>query len=489
MRTALRFSGWLNVAAAALLVLGVDSPWAQTNPAETFSVSGPAADASEGIRLNFRDAPLDAVLDYLSEAAGFIIVREASIEGRVSVWSHQPLSKDEAAELLNTVLNEKGYAAIRSGRTLTLVKRDEARMRDLPVRTGANPDTIAKSDEMITQIIPVRYADAVHLIENLKPLIPSYATLTANESSNALVLTDTQSNVRRMVEIIQALDTSISSISEFKVFLLQYADATDLAEVINQVFEAQEAGTSSTGSRARRIEQFFARMRGGPPGAPQESSETQSIARQAASRVVAVADERTNSLVVTAPAELMATIEQLVLEVDTVAEDITEVKVFHLQYADAEEMAEIIKNVFGQASQSSQQQRQSRRFFQGGPFGGPPGGQPGQESQSSRSLEESEVQAVADTRTNSVVVSAAKQTMPQIEGMVRSLDENPAKEKRVFVYSLENADAESVADILKGMFEESSGQRGGTTSGSNRLRQSVGTQDSGSTTTQRQSNR
>ncbi len=353
----------------------------------------------------------------------------------------------------------------------------------------ANPDTIVKSDEMVTQIIPVRYADAVQLIENLKPLIPSYATLTANESSNALVLTDTQSNVRRMVEIIQALDTSISSISEFKVFLLQYADAADLAEVINKVFEAQGTGSSATGSRAGRIEQFFARMRGGPPGPPQESSETESIARQAASRVVAMADERTNSLVVSAPAELMATIEQLVLEVDTVAEDVTEVKVFHLQYADAEEMAEIIKNVFGQESQSSQQQqRQSRRFFQGGPFGGPPG-QATQESQSSRSLEESEVQAVADTRTNSVVVSAAKQTMPQIEGMVRSLDENPAKEKKVFVYSLENADVESVAEILKGMFEESSGQSGSTTSGSNRLRQSVGTQDSSSTSTQRQSNR
>ncbi len=489
MRTALRFSGWLNLM-AALLVLGAEWPRAQTIPPESPAVSGPITNASEGIRLNFRDAPLDAVLDYLSEAAGFIIVREASIEGRVTVWSHQPLSKDEAAELLNTVLNEKGYAAIRSGRTLTLVKRDEARMRDLPVRTGANPDAIDKSDEMVTQIIPVRYADAVQLIENLKPLIPSYATLTANESSNALVLTDTQSNVRRMVEIIQALDTSISSISEFKVFLLQYANATDLAEVINQVFEAQEAGTSSSNNRARRIEQFFARMRGGPPGPPQETSETESIARQAASRVVAVADERTNSLVVTAPAELMATIEQLVLEVDTVAEDITEVKVFHLQYADAEEMAEIIKNVFGQESQSSQQQqRQSRRFFQGGPFGGPPGAPSSQDSQSSRSLEESEVQAVADTRTNSVVVSAAKQTMPQIEGMVRSLDENPAKEKQVFVYTLENADVESVAEILKGMFEESSGQSGGTASGSNRLRQSVGTQDSNSTSTQRQSNR
>ncbi len=202
----------------------------------------------------------------------------------MTVWSHQPLSQDEAAELLNTVLNEKGYTAIRSGRTLTLVKRDEARMRDLPVRTGANPDAIAKSDEMVTQIIPVRYADALKLIENLRPLIPSYATLTANESSNALVLTDTQSNVRRMVEIVQSLDTSISSISEFKVFPLNYADAADLAEVLNKVFEAQ--GTAGGSSVAAREESSSSSPEcvAGRRGSPRNRPKTGSVARQAASR-------------------------------------------------------------------------------------------------------------------------------------------------------------------------------------------------------------
>lgn len=452
----------------------------QVSPATSTTVETVEAEAGgEGIRLNFRGAPLDSVLDYLSKAAGFVIVRETDIEGRVDVWSHQSLSEDEAANLLNTILNEKGYTAIRSGRTLTIVRRDEARTRDLPVRIGADPDRIPKTDEMVTQIIPVRYADAVQLTENLRLLIPLYATLTSNESSNALVLTDTQANVRRLVEIIQALDTSISSISEFKVFPLKYSDATELAEVINEIFEAQLTGTGARDSRAARMERFFARMRGGPEP-PSESAGGDSIARQAASRVVAVADERTNSLVVSAPAELMATIEQLVAEVDTVAEDITEVRVFPLRFADAEEMAEIITSVFEEESQSNQPQ--TRRFFRGGP----PGQPPQQEQTSRRSLQESKVSAVADTRTNSVVVSAAKELMNQIERMVHDLDANPAKEKKVFVYSLENADVESVAEILRGMFEETSGRSAGTAEGSDRLRQSVATQQSSSSTTRTQ---
>ncbi|HEQ60766.1 MAG TPA: hypothetical protein ENN74_04065 [Firmicutes bacterium] len=500
MRTRTYFSWFPGAATGILILLGGNAARAETEPeADVYSPAihasseqvSPATSGTvetveakagdEGIRLNFRGASLDSVLDYLSKAAGFVIVRELEIEGRVDVWSHQPLTEEEAADLLNTILNEKGYTAIRSGRTLTIVRRDEARTRDLPVRIGADPDRIPKTDEMVTQIIPVRYADAVQLTENLRLLIPSYATLTSNESSNALVLTDTQANVRRMVEIIQALDTSISSISEFKVFPLKYSDATELAQVINKIFEAQQTGTGGRDSRAARMERFFTRMRGGPE-APSDSATGDSVARQAASRVVAVADERTNSLVVSAPAELMATIEQLVSEVDTVAEDITEVRVFPLRFADAETMAEIITSVFQEESQSTQPQ--TRRFFRGGPSG-----QPAQQEQTSRrNLQQSKVLAVADTRTNSVVVSAAKELMNPIERMVQDLDANPAKEKRVFVYSLENADVESVAEILRGMFEETSGRSTGTTERSDRLRQSVGTQQTttgGTTRTQR----
>ena len=175
----------------------------------------------ENLRLNFRGARLDTILDYLSEAAGFVIILKVDVDKRIDVWSHQPLSKDEAINLLNTVLNENGYAAIRNGRTLTIVDREEARMRDLPVRIGNDPERIPRTDEMVTQIIAVRYADATQMIANLSPLIPSYATIAANESSNAIVLTDTQTNVRRMAEIVRALDTSISSIAGIRVFPAQ----------------------------------------------------------------------------------------------------------------------------------------------------------------------------------------------------------------------------------------------------------------------------
>src|SRR5215510_5858701 len=192
-----------------------------------------------GLRLNFRGVPLEMVLNYLSDAAGFIINIKpgTDVKGKVDVWSNQPLSKDEAVDLLNTVLNQNGFAAVRKERTLTITSRKDAKTEDIPVRRGSEPKDIEKNDEMVTQIVPVRYANATQLTKDLLPLLPTGAEMTANESANALVITDTQANIRRMTEIVQALDTSISSISAVRVFPLRFADAKDLATAVKELFQ------------------------------------------------------------------------------------------------------------------------------------------------------------------------------------------------------------------------------------------------------------
>lgn len=430
----------------------------------------------EGIRLNFRGVTLDTVLDYLSQTAGFVVVKEAQLDGTVDVFSHQPLTKDEAVALLNTVLHEKGFAAVRNERTLTIVKRTDAKLKDLRVQTGSDPEKIPKTDEMITQVVPVLHTDATKLVENLQPLVDSsYATMSANESSNAVLITDTQKNIRRLTEIIEALDSSISSISTVRVFNLKSADAKQIATIITEVFK-----TDTTSGNQRRGGMNFPMPpfmdRGGRGGGDQggQSGTGQSEARNAASKVVAVADERTNSVVVTAPEELMPVIEKLMVDVDQVTEDQTEIWVFQLKYADATEMETILTNLFPQTSTTTSGQSQfAPRFGQGGMggmMGGPggmmggPGGMGGmgrsggmgsssQSGVSQRQLQQSTVRAVADPRTNSIIVYAASETMSQIKQMIEQLDARQDKKQQVFVYKLNHADVENVATILRNIFE------------------------------------
>lgn len=423
------------------------------------------AQGEEGLTFNFRDVPLEMVLDYFSEEAGFVIMTETEVSGSVNVWSKNPLNREEAVELLNAILNERGYAAIQKGKILKIVSADAARTENLPVRRGADPETIPANDAMVTQVIPVGYTEAGKLIEDLRPLIPESATITSNESSNAIVMTDTQNNIRRFAEIVRALDSSISGISKIKVYPLVFADAVELAEMIEELF-ATDDSSNNRDRRGGGPGAFFGRGRGGDEN---EASSGDSAAREAASRVMAVADERTNALVVSAPEAMMETIDQLIAEVDLNMQEATELELFQLANADATETAQILNNLFDGASGNSQQNTNSRFggfFGRFGDRGGDRGGNRGNngDDTSDRIEAQNQVFAVADPRTNSILVSAGSAMMPKLRAMVERLDSDASRKQQVYVYSLDHADVDNVALILRSMFERDDGSFGRNTS-------------------------
>src|SRR5271165_3245757 len=88
------------------------------------------------IRMSFRGAPLEAVLKYLGEAAGYLFrVRpNVDLKARVDAWSDHELNREEALSLLQDVLNQMGCAAIRDGRMLTIIRSQDAKKSFLPLR-------------------------------------------------------------------------------------------------------------------------------------------------------------------------------------------------------------------------------------------------------------------------------------------------------------------------------------------------------------------
>jgi general secretion pathway protein D len=336
---------------------------------------------------------------------------------------------------------------------LTIIGQDEAKKRDIPVNSGADPEEIPRTDNIVTQILPMRTLNAAQLSKDLSSLVPSTATLTPNESGNAIVMTGTQTQIHHVAEIIKALDSS--SVSSVRVFSLRYADSKTLATVIKDVF------TSNAESTRDAVRSYF-RMRfgGGDEGGGGERDRgsrggESGSSRGGSSKVTAVADDYSNSVIVSAPEDMMNTIEKLVKEVDQPVEDVSSVRVFRLKFADAGEMADLLNNLFGDENKTDENNRP--RFSS---FFTPP-----QSSSSSRGGDESarakkqaKVSAVADRRTGSVVVTASKAMMEQIENMVKDLDSDPAKKQKVYVYSLENADPQQVAQELQDLFQTTTTQ-------------------------------
>lgn len=469
----------LALAAGVAMSAGAQDTKTELPPGVTIKVVGDAAPAApatpsdeKNIRINFRGVPLEMVLNQLSDAAGYIIIVEPEAKGKldtkIDVWSNQPVSQEEALIILNSALGKSGCAAIRNGRTLTVVTKEEARKRDLPVKSGSNPSDIPKNDDMVTQILPVRFINAAQLTKDLQPLVSDKATMTANESGNALVITDSQINIRRFAEIIRALDTSVASASQVKVFSLRFADAKQLATVIKDLFPATDTNTrTGGGGGGGRFGGFggfggggFPGAGGGAGGGGAGGASGSSGGRPGASRVIASADEFSNSLIVSAPDDVMPTIEEMVSKVDAPVQDITEVRVFKLKNSDPGEMADLLANLFPDDSRSTDSNNRQQFRFGGGGFGGFGGGgnRNAAANESDRSKKKGRVLAVADSRTSSIVVSAAHDLMVQIAPMIEQLDGNPAKRQKVYVYSLENADVKEVEQVLRGMFERTTTQ-------------------------------
>ena len=466
----------------ALTALAADPPPASVEAPKTNSVPPPAPpppaapapaaptnaapapitveNGAQGILLNFRGAPLNLVLDYLSDAAGFVINKKTEVRGSVEVWSKAPVSQDEAVALLNSVLKQNGYGVTRNGRILTIFAQETAKTADLDIVTGNDPDAVEKSDEVVTQIIPVRYASVSQLTANLEVLLPTSATLSANESANTLILVATKTDIKRMLKIINALDTSIASVSSIKVIPLQYADAKETANLITQLFTSQ--GSTQSGGGGGRGNLFNMFGRGGGPGGMfggfggggaggSTAATGRTSAAAAATKVTAVGDDRSNSLILSAPADLLGTITEMVEKIDQPVTDLTEIRVFHLVNADPTETANQLSSLFPDETTTSSSQN-NVPFFMRGPMGGGRSTASSSTDSSERAKKMGKVVSVADPRTSSLIVTASKSLMPQIAEMIAELDSSPAKKEVVKVFELQNADPADVYNVLQDLF-------------------------------------
>ena len=352
----------------------------QNSTAADLSPSVPANGTNfDALTLNFRNAPLDLVLNYLSDAAGFIIVLDTQVHGNVSVISSHPMTRDEAVDLLNAVLNKNGYAAIRDGRTLTILDKNDAKTRNIPVKTSNDPDSIPNNDEIVTQIIPIRFVEARQLVTDLSSFVSPQATIVANEAGNTIVVTDTQSNIRHLTEIIRAIDNSAEGETEIRVFHLSHASPADVASELGQIFPSSGTSSGQTqtpfrfGGGGGGPGGFFQRMMAANAAGGTGTGGSQNSRIQKQTQVIAVADQRTSSVVVTASKDLMQEIAGMMTQLDVPSDRDQDVYVFQMKNGDPQQAVQVLQNMFqsgstsrgGSSSSSSQNSALQQRAVNG----------------------------------------------------------------------------------------------------------------------------
>ncbi|MGP8165452.1 MAG: type II secretion system secretin GspD [Steroidobacteraceae bacterium] len=332
----------------------------------------PAPQPQEGATItpNYKDADLSQIIQAVSEVTGKNFIIDPRVNAKVTMLSATPMSAAAFYEAFLSVLQVYGYVAVPAGKVIKIVPNTDA--RQLPSIDLPN-DVSSSSDEMVTQIITMKNVSAAQLVPLLRPLIPQQGHLAAYPAGNMLIISDRASNVNRIMKIVERMDESGDE--PIDVIPLHNASATELVRTINQLNQGAA---------------------GGAEGAP----------------IKIVADERTNSVLLSGEKSLKLKAKALVFSLDMPrAGGAGDTEVRYLLYADAEKLADKLK---GQASATAK--------AQSGPQSGAGAAQGGVGGGGGASNLDASVTIWADVPTNALIMTAPPKIMKNLMAVIDKLD-------------------------------------------------------------------
>ncbi|MCC6442570.1 MAG: hypothetical protein IT210_03820 [Armatimonadetes bacterium] len=393
------------------------------------------------VSMDFRGTDIDNILKFFSMAANWTITKDPALTGQVTIICPRQVSIEEAFNILQAVLEVRGFTGVLTGTVLKIMPIDRAVQSTRGLTIGPKPDGTLPKDQIVTQVLFPDNASAADLAKELQPLVSKGASILASEGANALIVTDIMPNVERIIKIMDALDQSAVK-NELKIFPLLHADAAAVTDLINNLYKP---GASKAGQPQQP---------GMPPGmVPQPGMP--GTGGQARSPVVAVSDSRTNAVIVVASISNMERIARLVKQMDGELPEAIQTKIIPVTYADATQLANTLNSVLsasktGQSAQPGQPQPgQPPMPFEQRVMGGGGAAQPAAGSK-----------VIADTRSNSLIVTARLDEIQMVERLVQDLDKQIKYETTTFIYPLENAQAQDVAYILNQAFGQQQGYGG-----------------------------
>jgi general secretion pathway protein D len=382
------------------------------------------------IVLNFDNADIETVIHAASEIVGFNYVLAPDVRGKVTVQTSGRIATEDVFGVLLAILEVQGFTAVKAGNLYKIIRIEGARERAVPTIVGPNADPARTTDEVITQIVPVRYANVNDLSTLMRPLVSTRGNLIAHRETNILVITDAASNVRRLLEIVNLVDVEVA-VEELQIIPIRYADAGDLANILNQLFSTGRvrSATPSAPGVSVPVPPVAPPTAPGtlrPPTAPAAPDTSGSVERPP----LIVAERRSNSLIVHARRQELETIRRLITQLDINIYSGRRVFIYYAENAKAKDLAATLNAIYGARETVPTAAPSPATRTPGQPPSPPPpapasgpgaplGGIGGE------GLVEGQVRFIADETTNAVIVTTFPRNWAEIEATIRQLDRMP----------------------------------------------------------------
>lgn len=215
------------LAAAVGLPVSAWSAWAQdggvpVQPAP--ATPGAPVAGDDKLAFNFKDAALDQVLDFFARQSGVPVIYEAAIPaGTITFVSSSRYTFDEALSILNLNLARFGVHLRHENQFLYLATLADAMKKGAAIASDAKGLAELTPDKMVTVSIPLDNAKSEQVAEQVKVMVGPYGGVLAIPAQNMLVVVESVAQVRRIREVVAAIDSRKPADASFRLFALQYA--------------------------------------------------------------------------------------------------------------------------------------------------------------------------------------------------------------------------------------------------------------------------
>ena len=352
----------LPLAITAVCCLGVLSASAQSP--EPQAPKKPKLATNQRVSIDFNDVDIHLFIKFISEITGRNFVIDQRVKGKVTIISPSQISVAEAYRVFTSVLEVHGFTIVDSGEITKIVPMSDARARN--IETRFKNDLKGDNDKVITQIIPLTYGDANEIKKLLTPLVSKSSIILAYAPTNTLIVTDVQSNIKRLLGIIKTIDvTGIGH--EIALIPLENAVANDTVKILQTVFADQVKPKKGMTSKQIRV----------------------------------ISDDRTNTLITVGNETDTQRVRALATMLDQkIPRSKDKVHVRYLEYAKAENVAKILIDL------------------QGGGGGGGGSGEKGKMP----ILADQSIKITSDVETNSLIIFCQKDDYLAISEIIDGLD-------------------------------------------------------------------
>ncbi len=331
--------------------------------------------AAAPVTLNLKDADINALVESMSVLTGRNFIVDPRVKARVTLISSRPMDEKELYEVFLSVLAVHGFAAVPSGKVIKIIPAAGAKQENIPTVEQLRG---VESDQIVTRVIQVENVSAAQIVPILRPLIPPQGHLAAYTPTNVLIISDSAANVERIASIISRIDRA--SNEEVEMLPLRHASATEIVRVLTALEQGKARADPAGGV-----------------GTPTRM----------------VADERTNSILLSGDQASRLRLRALITHLDTPVDSGGNTQVVYLRYAKAKDMVTVLQGV--SKSLSTEATRNAPMAGAQAASGAPPGG-------SSSGGSSNLVDIQADEATNSLVITAPPDLTRSLRSVIAQLD-------------------------------------------------------------------